>query len=550
MTRKPATRRGRLAQSVRELAYARSVYRFMLSGRVAKPTICPLDIWQGDPDNANAMFQGTFRAAGEEVSAPNDSPWSVVPPSATWLAELNCFDWLRDFRAAGGRAATQRARDLTASWIETHATWSRLAWRPDVLGRRVQAWVSHADFLTVEAPAGFAEGFHESLQLQLKHLHRAATRAPAGAPTIAALVGLAGAEIAYQHRARPRIKALRLLDDELENQILADGGHCERNPMVQHHLLRALVGLRAALQSADLKPTVPLQTAIDRMAPMLRFFRHGDGALALFNGGLEDRRDDIDATLAAANARGRPHVSASHSGYERLSAGQTLVLMDIGGPPPSGTDDRAHAGCLAFEASHGGERLIVNCGTALDRSGDWHSSMRATAAHSTVTVADTNSAQLKKDGTIGRRPVDVIVSRGEDELGNHIVETSHDGYAGALGYRHHRRLILDLSGEGMAGEDWLTASDGHPRRAQEQRFTARFHLHPSVSASLQQGGGAILLRSGKGMGWLFLASGGDLSLEESAYLGDGRPRRTNQIILSAPISAQAILTWALQRVAD
>jgi uncharacterized heparinase superfamily protein len=52
------------------------------------------------------------------------------------------------------------------------------------------------------------------------------------------------------------------------------------------------------------------------------------------------------------------------------------------------------------------------------------------------------------------------------------------------------------------------------------------------------------------MGWLFLASGGDLSLEESAYLGDGRPRRTNQIILSAPISAQAILTWALQRVAD
>ncbi len=549
-TRKPATRRGRVAQSVRELAYASSVYRLMLRGRLAKPTLCPLDIWPGDPDNANAMFQGTFRAAGEEVVAPNASPWTVLPPSATWLAELNCFDWLRDFRAAGGRAATQRARDLTVDWIETHATWSRLAWRPDVLARRVQAWVSHADFLTVEAPPGFAPRFHESLQIQLKHLLRAVTHAPAGAPKIAALVGLAGAEIAYQHRARPRNKALRWLDDELEKQILADGGHCERNPMIQHHLLRALVGLRAALQDAELEPSVPLQTAIDRMAPMLRFFRHGDGALALFNGGLEDRRDDIDATLAAANARGRPHVSASHSGYERFSAGRTLMLMDVGGPPSGGTNDRAHAGCLAFEVSHGSERLIVNCGTSLDQNGDWHRSMRATAAHSAVTIADTNSAQLKKDGTIGRRPVDVIVARREDELGNHVVETSHDGYAAALGYRHHRRLIVDPAGEGVAGEDWLTASDGNPRRAQEQRFTARFHLHPSVSASPQQGGGAILLRSGKGMGWLFQASGGDLGLEESAYLGDGHPRRTNQIVLSAPISAQAILTWALQRVAD
>ena len=545
-----STLRGRLAQSLRELVYASRAYQLSLRGRIVKPTASPVDIWQGDADNANAVFQGSFRAAGDEVSAPNESPWAVAPPSASWLAELNCFEWLRDFHAAGGRAATQRARDLTASWIESHGRWSRIAWRPDVLGRRLQAWVSHADFLTHESPVGFTPRFHESLRFQLRHLQRAATRAPAGAATIDALAGLANAEIAYQHRTRYRVKALNLLDKALELQILPDGGHFERNPMVHHHVLRTLVGLRAALQSAKLEPSVPLQTAIDRMAPMLRFYRHGDGSLALFNGGLEDRRDDIDATLAAANARGRPHSSASHSAYERLSAGRTLVLMDVGGPPPSGVDSLAHAGCLAFEASHGGERLIVNCGASLDPSGDWHRSMRATAAHSTVTIADTNSAQLKKNGTIGRRPTDLIASRSEDEFGNHLVETSHDGYAGALGFRHHRRIVLDPTGEQLAGEDWLTESDSKTRQASEQRFTARFHLHPSISASEQQGGTAILLRTGKGVGWLFLGTGGDLSLEESAYLGDGHSRRTSQIALSAPVSARAILTWALQRVVD
>ena len=550
VSRRPITWQGRLSQALRELYFASRAYQLTLPGRPIEPALCPTDIWQGDADRANAMFQGTFRAAGDEVSAPNQSPWMIAPPSAAWLSELNSFDWLRDFRSTGGPAAKQRARDLTGGWIEVYGSWSRIAWRPDILGRRVGAWASHAEYLLDDAPVGFAPRFLTSLQAQTKHLRRAVTRAPAGAPMIDALAGLAIANIAFGHTGRHLAKVVQLLDHELTTQVAPDGGHFERNPTVHHHVLRALVSLRATLEQAGLEPSVPLQTAIDRMAPMLRFFRHGDGALALFNGSLEGPREAADATLAVANAPGRPHVSASHSGYERISAGRMLVLMDVGAPPPPGVDDQAHAGCLGFEASVGAERLIVNCGTSQNHGSEWQRSMRATAAHSTVTVADTNSAELKSDGAIGRRPSDVMISRRENEDGNQLIEASHDGYARTLGYHHHRRLVVDRSGEALGGEDWLTASDGNPRRGQNQNFVARFHLHPSVRASAQQGGGAILLRSGKGIGWLFQTSGGELSLEESAYLGDGYPRRTTQIVLSAPISARAILSWALQRVVD
>ncbi|MFX8637176.1 hypothetical protein ABTM28_20640, partial [Acinetobacter baumannii] len=77
---------------------------------------------------------------------------------------------------------------------------------------------------------------------------------------------------------------------------------------------------------ADLPESLP--GIIERMTPGVRFFRHGDGGLALFNGGQELEPVLIDAVLTQADARGRPLKSAPHSGFERILAGRALLLMD------------------------------------------------------------------------------------------------------------------------------------------------------------------------------------------------------------------------------
>ena len=84
-------------------------------------------------------------------------------------------------------------------------------------------------------------------------------------------------------------QALRLLDRELPPQVLPDGGHIERNPERHMLVLRHLIDIRTVLRAARHEVPEVLQHAIDRMAPVLRFFRHGDGGLALFNGGLGGR---------------------------------------------------------------------------------------------------------------------------------------------------------------------------------------------------------------------------------------------------------------------
>ena len=103
-----------------------------------------------------------------------------------------------------------------------------------------------------------------------------------------------------------------------------------------------------SLSAVGEEPPHALRNAHDRMAPMLRFFRHGDGALALFNGGAEGDARMIAGLLARDDVRGQPFHHARHSGYQRLTAGRTLCLLDCGKTPDGAFALDAHAGAGAF----------------------------------------------------------------------------------------------------------------------------------------------------------------------------------------------------------
>ncbi len=133
------------------------------------------------------------------------------------------------------------------------------------------------------------------------------------------------------------------------------------------------------------------------------------------------------APLPAARAwRGRwrppasvPGRSAARRewGYQRLVAGPVVLVADCA-PPPAAASASGSASTLAFEMSDGARRLIVNCGGArpsgrLDAG--LAAALRTTAAHSALTLADTNSTAISPDGTLGRGVVEVALDRREDE---------------------------------------------------------------------------------------------------------------------------------------
>jgi uncharacterized heparinase superfamily protein len=333
---------------------------------------------------------------------------------------------------------------------------------------------------------------------------------------------------------------MQAVERELADQVLADGGHRSRDPSLQLEVLRDLVDMRAALRAAHIEIPGPLQEAIDRMAPMLRFFRHGDRKLALFNNSIEEDGILVDLALTRSETKGRAPTHAPDTGFERMQAGHSLVLVDAGKPPPHGLDDHAHAGPLSLEMSHGRERIIVNCGGYRGTQRAWRQVARSSAAHSVLVVADTNAVEVNEDGSLGRAPPTVRCERAEED-GHQWIAISHDGYRQRFGITYARELYLAADGDDLRGEDKVTGRAG-------VNFNVRFHLHPSVTVSLVGDGGAALLRLPSGITWRLRAAGAEMSLVDSIYLGAGELQKTQQVVLSGITGPSgASVRWAIRR---
>ena len=514
------------------------------------------DTWPGVSALGQRLIGGELLArgsAGPAAPGSDDPPWQRPGAPALWLDALNGFGWLRDLRDCGDLSAASLAVRLVDDWTNREWRWSPLTWRREVLAERIVSWIRHYDWLATAADPGFAARFVFSLGRQRAHLKRALRAGLVGHEAVAGLKALIFADLAFlrdgKRFERSLEQTLSRLAKFVKRYVLHDGIVAERAPHLQLAVLRHLLDVRAALASAERRAPAELIAAIDRMAPMLRFFRHGDGGLALFNGAWEGDRTLIDLVLARSGSGEGAPMSALVSGFQRLAAGTSLVIADAGSPPGRGMDGIAHAGTLSFEMSAAHERLIVNCGTYPGAPRDWRHFMRYTAAHSTAVVDDTNSTEITDHGALEYRAGNVLVDRAEND-GAQWLDMSHDGYRSLYGIIHRRRLWLSSDGGDLRGEDTFSGPEGKPVTVPDRRFIVRFHLHPAVKATLAQSGQAVLMRLPSGRGWRLRASGAGIGLAESIYLGEeGRVRRTEQIVLVGQVPMEGTtVKWALTRM--
>jgi len=501
------------------------------------PALPVRDPWPGDPARGADLLKGVLWFGGSAV-ALRAGGFAASVPAPALRAAMHGFTWLRDLRALGTDAARMRARALVADWIAAPQL-DAIAERPDVAGARIAAWLGHYDFFAASADDGFRQKLMARLVADARRLAASLPTEELDGRALTALKGVIAAAVALPDHAAFLTRALRVLPQELARQVLPDGSHVERSPAQLMAALQDLIEIRSLLQAAQVQPPPALGSAVERMGPALRTLRHGDGGLALFNGSKDESAGLVELVLAQAGRSGRALASLTEGGFQRLQAGQSVLIADCGAPAPPKIDRFAHAGTLSFELSVGRDRMVVNCGGAPAAGGEWRDASRATAAHSTLVIADTNSSELKPEG-LGRRPEHVEAQR-QEAAGAHWLEASHDGYRKPFGAIHRRRLYLAESGEDIRGEDMVEAATPQP-------YVVRFHLHPNVDASLQQDGEAVLLRLPAGSGWRLRADGARLTLEESIYLGGPEPRRTEQVVLTGYQDGPQTVKWAITKV--
>jgi uncharacterized heparinase superfamily protein len=534
---------------------AHPLLRWRLASAAAdRLVIAPQELRTADATRASEIYAGRFAFAGKVVICDRRSPFEMTPPSEEWAATLLGFGWLRHLRAADSAITRANARALVDDWINLQGRWHVLGWRIDILSRRVISWLSQAPLALQDADIKFYRRYIRSLTRQVRYLRLAAAQSRDGLPRLQALIALTFVALCMQNQSKHLRKAMRKLGDELNRQVLADGGHISRNPGTLIELLLDLLPLRQLFTHRNVSPPAALNNAIDRIMPMLRFFRHGDGNFALFNGMGPTPVDLLATVLAYDDARGVPVSNAPHSGYQRIESGGAVLLIDSGRPPPLSVSQEAHASCLAFELSWKQHRLIVNCGVPSMNRENWRQVTRATAAHSTVTLNETSSCRFLESGAFRRLlwgvpiiggPREVNTAR-EDLADGVMLTASHDGYVRPFNIVHSRTLKLSNDGAALSGEESFTPARGDTISVNTpDEFAIRFHLHPSVKANRLTDRHGVMLTLPDRDVWTFNAFEDPVEIEESVFLGgpDG-PRRTVQIVIYGHARTQSRVQWA------
>lgn len=372
--------------------------------------------------------------------------WEQLDAEALWMQHLHYFE---DLAAAGARDRRDWHRVLLAQWLADHPRPRRPGWHPFATSKRLVNWAVAAwnGFgLSAEALANAA--------MQTRDLSRKLEFRVLGNHLLVnakALVFM-GAFFEGHEAAAWRRRGLALLDEQLAEQILPDGGHFELSPMYHGLVLEDLLDLINLRRSfPEMSEFAARDAAWRRCAQqMLRWLAvmtHPDGTLPRFNDTAEGMSGS-PAELRAYAARlglivpATPNESVvclSESGYVRLQDERTVALLDVGKIGPDYLPAHAHADSLSFEVSWCGRRCVVNSGVSQYEEGPERLRQRGTAAHSTLLVDGQDSSEVWGAFRVAQRayPLDMKV----DSFGGRgaRVRCGHNGYRRLPGRVTHWR---------------------------------------------------------------------------------------------------------------
>lgn len=550
----------RLAARLSASLYKTPVHRMRLRGRYPLKLLgVPEDPVPGDIQVGERLMAGRLVHAGQTVMT-RDIDFAAPGHAAGWRDWANGWQWLRDLAAVAPdrKAAAAVAEPLVARWLAAHENYEPQAWRADVTGRRLMMAFGHAPLILSSSDQVYRSAVLSAIATWARHLDRAAFRLPDGMARAHALAGLFAAGLLIPGGDARASAALQGLERLLPALVLPDGGIATRAPVDGLELAELLVFAASASVAIDARPPLLFAETLARLVPSLRGLALGDGLIGAWHGGAAIARDSL-ARLSQRAATGAALVRGGRwSGYHRLSAGRTMVVVDAGPPPLARVAAGGHASTLAFEFSDGPDRLVTNCGgtrgLATPLAPPLAVGLRTTAAHSTLIIADTNSTRIRDaangDGALGLGVEEVIAQVRESEQGQWL-EASHDGYAKRFGVLVRRRLFLAADGQDLRGEDSIEpAAKGALARRSDRDFALRFHLGPGVAATpTADGAGALLKLPQGGKAWAFKIRGAQVAIEPSLWVDPaGTLHKTQQLVASGRTAkASASLAWSFKR---
>lgn len=514
----------------------------------------------GDRVAGMALRAGHFLVHGVKAPIAQFDFASSAKLTPPFERTVHGFTWLRDLEASAPRAqCTATAERVLAAWLDANPQPAKgAAWKVGHVGHRLLGWLVHAPLLLSGSDKALRARALAATAETARWLDRAVGRADDRLEALAGWCAITGAGLLLPDGKPRRLFGEAGLARTLGELIGNDGGVLSRSPLLQMEAIALLVDLSACYRATRRDPPHAVESMLDLLVPPLLALLHGDGALGNWQGAGAVGALRVAALVEASGVRTRPLREARQWGYQRVAAGRTLLQFDAAPPPMARHARNGCASTLAFELSHAGQRLVVNCGGAAFAGGQVpvriEQGLRATAAHSTLVLGDANSTAVLVGGKLGAGVAEVEVDRrtlaAESGGSTTRIEASHDGYVARFGLVHRRILLLRDEGGELRGEDLLVPAGRKGKRG-KVAYAVRFHLGPGVEAALAEAGRSAGLALPDGSYWHFVAgAGGTLELDESIWVdGEGRPHPVHQLVLQGMVSrGGGSFSWLLKKM--
>jgi len=265
--------------------------------------------------------------------------------------------------------------------------------------------------------------------------------------------------------------AKKILHNELEEQILRDGGHFELSPMYHQILLYRLLDCIHLIkqntweEANSILPFMELKAS--SMLSWLNEITYNNGDIPMVNDSAYGIAPSSEELFNYATKLVIPFYSKplSDSGYRVFKKQTYELLLDIGNIGPSYQPGHAHSDTFNFELRINNKPFIVDVGTSTYEKNDLRLSERITSAHNTMKIEGYEQSDVWGGFRVGRRAkIKKVKERGNN------VEAVHDGYK-KMGVYHTRSFGVN--------ENEIIIMDSISKNISQEKYIS-FHLHSDI----------------------------------------------------------------------
>ncbi len=500
-------------------------------------------------NSSEALLRGEFRFLNHTNQLGWPPNWETSGCSKLWLYNLHYFDWIWGLSFEEGRSVAQ-------DWIARHdLRKGRIGWEPYPISLRLMNWCGfffgrHA--ARTCSDTGFRDQLWRSLYLQAEWLSRHLETHLLANHFLenGAALTFVGSCFEGPVGERWQRMGLKILREQIPEQILPDGMHFERSSMY-HSRMVYLFLLLAQTGNAEVQAWV--SEPLGRMLRALRALCHPDGQIALFNDsafGIYNTPAELlavgEAFLKDSKAVSADSLAAVKSGawalaeagyYGGRSSEKNYLICDAGVIGPDYNPGHAHGDLFSFELTLRGQRVVVDAGVFDYEMGAMRQYVRSTAAHNTVELEGQDQCEFWGGFRVARRarPHHVVWTPCRDGF---RLEAWHDGYERLPGCPRHRR-VFNWQHSGQL--EVMEAVEGQGA----SRAVSRVHLHPDCRVEKLDGLEAQVKFPGGQFRLLFKGQG-CLTREASWYCPEFGVRLENVCLAYVAASGEKEFSFRLE----